>query len=325
MGGDALKPDLLIDLGGTNIRLALACDGVLQPDTMDSSAHRGAPLEGLIEGYLSRQATGGIARIGMAVAAPMDPGPERRVRMTNAPYAFRPAELATNVGADQIVVVNDFEAVARAVPWLVAGDQWRLHPGSRVAGAPMLVIGPGTGLGVAQLVPVADRWLALPTEGGHASLASPAPEYDALLAAVRARFGHASAERVLCGEGLRLLDSWFATGRLHPQRHATAAEIDAMARQGDVAAVQAIDAFLDLLAAFAGSAALITGARGGIALAGGILPRLRQRLDPDRFRARLADKGRYRDYLEAIPLTLITHPAPSLVGLARLWLAGCRT
>ena len=258
----------------------------------------------------------------VAVAGPVQDG---RCVLTNCNWAIDAGELRTTFGW-AARVVNDFEAVALSLPALTPADVARIGPGSPLPGAPMAVVGPGSGLGVACLIadPQNQNHVVLPSEGGHATLAAANSREDDIIGRLRRRFGHVSAERAVSGPGLENL--YQAVGEcdglgLPPKG---AADITRMAlvrpAQGSAegkqrAAVEALELFCAFLGAFAGNAALTFGARGGIFVAGGITPRMVDFLTRSEFRTRFEAKGRFKPYLEKIPTQVIVHPAAAFLGL----------
>jgi glucokinase len=179
----------------------------------------------------------------------------------------------------------------------------------------MAVIGPGTGLGVAGILPTSAGWVAIPGEGGHASLA-PADDFESqLLAAARSEFPHVSAERFLSGIGLPVLHRAVARVMGVAAANLTAEEVveRGLART-DPVCDRTLEAFCALLGSFAGSTALVLGARGGVFIGGGIVPRLGERFFASAFRERFEAKGRFQDYLRAIPTALITDTLVALTG-----------
>lgn len=300
---------LLGDIGGTNVRLALQAPGGAPQEIESLPTAGAASLEDLIGGYLSRHAERGRpVAMALAVAAPIEGD---RVRMTNIEWEISTPGLRSALGVEHVLLLNDFAAIALAIPALARADLETVGPELPPRRGTIGVLGPGTGLGVAGLVPVADGWLALPSEGGHVSLA---PESEQEWGAVRwlhARFGHASAERALSGPGLvNLYHALGGEGALAPSQVVAAAEA------GEPHAREALEMFFALLGTIAGNLALTLGARGGVYLAGGILPRMAAQLRASRFRDRFEAKGRFRDYLAGIATRLVIHPLPAFLGLA---------
>ena len=187
--------------------------------------------------------------------------------------------------------------------------------------AAMAVIAPGTGLGVSGLVPDgAGGFAAVEGEGGHRTLAAQSPREWAIVNALAERFGHASAERALSGPGVEALYRAVASiDGVSCRGDRTAAEIahDAFTRS-DPVAVEAVATFTGFLGSVAGDLALTLGARGGVYLAGGIVPGWGGRFDAARFLDRFRTKGRFRGYLDAVPVRVVTHPYPALAGAGHL-------
>lgn len=303
---------LLADIGGTNARFALLEKGEIGPPAILSVADI-PTAEAAIAAALDQLApAGGVDRAVLAVAGPVVAEP---VRLTNAPWELSSAALAARFGFRRVRLVNDFLALAQALPRIGAAELLPIGGGRRDREAPMLVLGPGTGLGAAGYLPGAR--LAIPTEGGHIGLAASDPWQDAVVAALRARCGRAGAEEALSGRGLANLHAVVAMlrGAQVPERDAAAV----VAAAGNCpVATEALQLFLDFLAAYAGDMALAWGARGGVFLAGGILPRLARSLDTARFRTRFEAKQPMQNWIAEVPLAVILHPAPAFPGLAAL-------
>jgi len=191
--------------------------------------------------------------------------------------------------------------------------------GQATDGAPMVVLGPGTGLGVACFVPASNQSIVLASEGGHATLAGACGREDRILQHLRQRFGHVSAERALSGYGLENIYQAIAAVEGINATPCSAAEITKHALNGgSQRAVAALETFCALLGSFAGSVALTFGARGGVYIAGGIAPRIVDFLARSEFRRRFEAKGRFQSYLGSVPTNVIVHPAATFVGLTSL-------
>jgi glucokinase len=228
------------------------------------------------------------------------------------------------LGLAELKVINDFGAVAYAVPALGADDRVLLHGSDELPPrGPVSVIGPGTGLGVALLVGDADAgWRVVETEGGHVSFAAQDDEELAIARWISARYGRCSNERLLCGAGISQIHAALAAGddRSVPADWAQSlrdpAEIVAAALDGhDLNARRTLARFCAVLGSVAGDAALIHGAR-TVMLAGGIVPRFVPFLKSSAFRERFLAKGRFAAYLESVSIQVITHPQPGLLGAA---------
>ena len=310
---------LLGDVGGTNARFALQPGPGDEPQAV--AQYRCADFESLeaaLRRYLDEQH--GLPRpleAAIGIANPIDGD---QVRMTNHAWQFSIEALRRALGLQRLLFVNDFAALALALPLLRPDEVRPVGAGTAVAGAPLALIGPGTGLGVSGLLRGADgRDRVLSGEGGHVTLAAADDDEAAVIDWLRHRFGHASAERALSGQGLQnLYQGWCA-------RHGQAAE-DLSAPQigeralarSDPACDAALELFLSLLGNVAGNLALTLGARGGVYIGGGIVPRWGARIDASKFRQRFEQKGRFAAYLSGIPVQLIQPgDAPALRGAAR--------
>lgn len=311
-------PRLLADIGGTNARFALQIDG--QFAAVDVLACADYPtLTAAIDAYLARAAalghdTAAIRHAAIAIANPVE---DDLVRMTNHYWSFSVARLRADRQFITLLVVNDFAALAMALPYLQPEQRARIGTGpgggAGLSGRPIGLIGPGTGLGVAGVVQAGGQWMALAGEGGHASFAPNTDDEMLILQAARREYGHVSAERVLSGMGLELIHRTLAGESL------TAVQITGRALgSNDVACVHTIMCFCGVLGSVAGNVALTLGATGGMYIGGGIVPRLGKLFTQSTFRQRFEDKGRLAPYLARIPTWLITEPYPALYGVAAM-------
>lgn len=321
MGTTTTQLALVADIGGTHSRFALTDPADSRPRLLH---RRSLPNTG----FASLQASAGayLADVGLrplravfAVAAPMTAD---LIRLTNHAWSFSRAELQQALGLDELRLLNDFAAVAWAVPALRAKDRIRLH-GRDDAGlqGPVSVLGPGTGLGVAQLVGSRTRgWQVIDTEGGHAAFAPVGVQERALAAWLEAQFGRVSNERVLSGAGLARIDAMVrgVTGTqagMPVALREPAVILEAALEQQEPDARCALQRFCAVLGSVAGDIALIHGAR-RVVIAGGIVPRFIPFLRDSAFRGRFLAKGRLAERLAAIPVQVVTHPAPGLLGAA---------
>jgi glucokinase len=273
-----------------------------------------AGIEKAIAAFLARNATqSAIAGAVLGVAGPIE---HERSLIINSGWTIDAAALRAQFGFAHARLLNDFEAVAYALPHLAAADVRRIGGGQAIVGAPMVVLGPGTGLGVAALISHAGSTVAIATEGGHADLPGTSAHEDAVIAHLRERFGHVSAERALSGPGLENLYQAIASlDGVNVDAH-TAAQIARAGLDGSSPVCRAaLDMFCAMLGTVAGNLALTYGAHGGVFIAGGIAPRMVDFLERSAFRARFAAKGRFRRYLEAIPTSIIVSPDAGFLGL----------
>ena len=310
---------LLADIGGTNARFALQAPGEAFADIEVLACRDYDRIDDAIAAYLARAAarglrTDGIRHAAIAIANPVEGDV---VSMTNHHWRVSLAALRDACDFITLLVVNDFAALAQALPHLRAEGRERIGGTNTVAveGRPIGLVGPGTGLGVSGVVPaVGGRWIALAGEGGHASFAPVSRDEMRILDALWEEHGHVSAERLLSGPGLEAIHRVLSGERL------AAADITTRALDGtcDGACRATVDTFCAILGSVAGNVALTLGATGGMYIGGGIVPRLGPLFHASAFRARFEGKGRLQAWLARIPTWLVTEPYPALRGVAAL-------
>ena len=315
------RPWLVADIGGTNARFGWLAAGATRAEhvqTLPTVGHAGPAEAARV--YLDRLA----ARLGAGYQAPRAGAfavatavGGDQISFTNSGWSFSGQATRTELGLEELLLLNDFEALALSLPRLGSDQVRPIGQATKptVTGT-LAVIGPGTGLGVAGIVPTPQGWVAVPGEGGHASL-SPADDFEsALLAVVRRDHAHVSAERLLSGIGLPVLHQAVATVMGRAGGGVLSAEdvVERGLARSDAACDRTVDAFCALLGSFAGNVALVFGARGGVYIGGGIVPRLGERFFDSEFRRRFEAKGRFHDYLRAIPTLLITDTLAALTG-----------
>jgi glucokinase len=305
---------LVADIGGTNARFALADLATLALSEVHQVRCANHPnLGDAIHDYVGRLPAV-PDRGAIAVAAPVTGG---EISLTNSPWEFSNAELCRKSGIRQLHVLNDFEALALSLPYLARSELRQIGGEAPVEGAAKAVLGPGTGMGVAGLVRSGERWIALPGEGGHVSLGARDEQQLALLERIRKGRDHLSAERVLSGPGLAELYQAVAAshGLSAPELEPNDILVKGSSGEDEIAA-EALDLFVTWLGRFAGDAALLIGARGGVYLGGGIVPNIVGKLSTGTFREAFEDKGRMGAYLAPIPVFVITAEFATLKGAA---------
>lgn len=313
-------PWLVADVGGTNARFGWVDDESGAPAhvrVLPVAAH--ASPGAAAQAYLAALASefGGRPprprRACWALASVIEDDP---IELTNAAWRFSRRELAQDLGVEQLRLLNDFEALALALPRL--GPQQFRPWGDRPRGQGTLaLVGPGTGLGVAALVTTPAGPQALASEGGHATLAATDDDEARVLQEARRHLPHVSAERLLSGIGLPLLHRCLRTTRGLPDVPLQAPQIIERGTTGaDDACRHTLELFCALLGGFAGNVALTYGARGGLYIGGGIVPRLGEFFFQSRFRQKFEAKGRFSSYLSTIPTALITETTAALLGAA---------
>lgn len=308
---------LVGDIGGTNARLALVdTEGHIRHPKTYAAADYGSLTE-VIATYLEGL-TGGrrLARAALAVAGPVVDG---EIAFTNIAWRISEGELVGTFEFEAARLLNDFAAQAMAAPMLSPDNLRQIGPDIRGAeGGPVVVLGAGTGFGVAGLARSERGDLAISAEGGHASFAPGDDVEIEVLRIFRRRHERVSIERVLSGQGL--FDLYQALGEITgiaaPLKDQKAVTAEGL--KGDPLACQTLDRFLEIYGSTAGDIALTYGARGGVYISGGIAPRLIDRMLLGGFRRRFEAKGRLTDYMVDIPTALIVHPYAALVGAARV-------
>ena len=312
-------PRLLADVGGTNARFAWqAAAGAPITDVRVLPCAEYPTLQAAMHAYLDGLNQGRPLAAAIAIANPIT-GDE--VRMTNHHWVFLQSAVKAEFGLQNLQLLNDFTALALALPALPADELRQVGGGAAVPDAPIALLGAGTGLGVSGLLP--DRrggWLPINGEGGHVTLPAVSARERLVMDGLIQRYGRASAERLLCGQGL--VDACAilcAADGVSGQAPGNAAEVTEAALSGRLPqAVETLAHFCALLGSVAGNLALTLGARGGVYIGGGIVPRLGDRFAQSPFRARFEAKGRFSAYLQAIPVWVITSAqSPALTGAAR--------
>lgn len=307
---------VLADVGGTNVRFAVLSDGQLSPIHHMAVADH-SQFGDALAAFMARRADRDTIRHAIfGVAGVVESG---LCALTNNPWIIDTKGLCARFNFIDVHLVNDFEAIAWSLPHLSSSDLRMMGGGAPKADAPKVVLGPGTGLGVAAYVPADQRGFVIRSEGGHVTMPSTSLREGAIIGKLRQRFGHVSAERVLSGPGLENL--YRATASLDSLTVAerSAAEITQAAITGSCAVSRAaLDMFCALLGVVAGNFALTFGAQGGVFVAGGIAAHIREYLPRSQFRSHFEAKGRMSGYVKAIPSYLILHDDPAFIGLQSL-------
>lgn len=333
-------PRLLADVGGTNARFALelAPNRIEHIDVLACADY--ACLADAITAYLNSAAMqaarpGVVKHAAIAIANPVVAD---FVQMTNHHWAFSIEGMRTDLGFETLIVVNDFSALASALPHLQDGEKLQIGGGSVRAGAPLGLLGAGTGLGVSGLIPTGKSmsaatdgivdgdavvatggWTALCSEGGHVTFSPTNQKEVAVLQFAWREFEHVSAERLLSGAGLELIYRALCDQAGRPGERLPAPDIARLALSGECALCNdTIDMFCGMLGTVAGNLAVTLGAQGGIYIGGGIVPRLGERFAASPFRRRFEQKGRFVAYLAQVPTFVITAKYPAFVGVSAL-------
>lgn len=316
MSRDPLHPRLVGDIGGTSARFAMqlragdALSAVAEYPCADFGN-----LEAALRHYLAQHGLPAPQEMALGVATAVT---AEHIVFVNNPWSFSRSALQQGLGLECLLVLNDFAALALSLPDLPPGQLRRIGGGEPQTAAPRVVVGPGTGLGLAALARGLDgRWVVISGEGGHGSIAALSEEQDQVLQLLRREFGHVSAERVLSGPGLVNLHRALSMLAGAAWRERTPSEVVVAARDGDELALGAVRLFSEFLGGFAGNQALSFGTLGGVYIGGGVAGRLGPLLDMVLLRQHFEAKGRLAAYLQPIPLWLIEAPQPALLGALR--------
>jgi glucokinase len=308
-------PILIGDIGGTNARFAILLDSYAEPkqfpvvQTADFATIDQA-IQTMILDRTSVQPQSAV----LAVAGPVD-GDE--IHLTNCPWVVRPKVMASELGLRDILVLNDFEAQALAVVALDETHMVKIGPGVADPSASRVVLGPGTGLGVAGLIHALRTWVPVPGEGGHMDMGPRTSRDFEVFPHIETIEGRISGEQLLCGRGL--VNIYHAIGKADgvATPFTTPAEITGAALdKSDKVASEAVAMFCTCLGRVAGDLALVFMSRGGVYLTGGIAQKIVPLLQSSGFRAAFEDKAPHSELMRGMPVYVITHPLAALSGLA---------
>jgi glucokinase len=308
-------PILIGDIGGTNARFALLVDANAEPrqfPTVQTAAF--ANIDDAIQSAILDQTSIRPRSAVLALAGPID-GDE--IPLTNCAWVVRPLEMLRRLGLEDIVLLNDFEAQALAVVALGEEHMERIGPGTPESAAGRIVLGPGTGLGVAGLVHARGTWIPVPGEGGHMDMGPRTQRDFEVFPHLETIEGRISGEQMLCGRGLVNIYRAIAAADRKTASFSTPAEITAAGLDGsDPISQEALAMFVVGLGRLAGDLALVFMSRGGVYLTGGIAQKIVPALKHPRFRAAFEDKAPHSALLRAMPVYVITHPLAAVMGLA---------
>jgi glucokinase len=315
-GPDAEGETWLVgDIGATNARFGLVSPSGKLLHWHSYAVEHYPMIDDALAQYLGERA--GLPMPRQAAIAVASAVTGDWVTMTNHPWRFSIAALKARFGFDRLEVINDFTALALALPRLGPEDLMTVGGGVAVPRLPLAVLGPGSGLGVSGLVSCGTGWVALTGEGGHATMAPTTDRESAVLDRMRRHFDHVSAERVLSGPGLINLYNTLSEISGVLSRGYTAAQVTDLAMRGeDPLCIETTTMFCAMLGTMAGNLALTLGARGGVYIGGGIVPRLGRFFADSPFRGRFQAMGRFESYLAAIPTHVVTHQLPAFLGCA---------
>lgn len=315
------RPFLVTDVGGTHARIALVrqdTHGAIE--ILEHHDYRCSDYPGLapiIAEFLAAPGQPKVDDIAIGCAGILQ---DEAVISSNLPWPVSLPDLR-GLGIARLAVVNDFVAVAHAAQCMTAENSSLLTPDARSAGpGPVLVVGPGTGLGAAIRVPHGDRIVVLPSEAGHLSFAPGNAREIEVLTWLLQQTPHVSNEHLVSGPGLlRLYQVLCALDGVQARQHAPA-DIPAAARRGDdVQAAEAARMFCGMFGSVVADVVMVSGAVTAF-IAGGIVPKIKDFLGDDTFNARFLNKGVMRQVLERVPVYLFENPHTGLIGAASWYL-----
>ncbi len=310
------------DVGGTHVRI-----GWVQPPSADNQRlHVHAAQRYRCADYPSLSAI--LAKFlgdadhadALVIASAGYPLADGTVITANLPWVLSPRQIQQDLGVASVHLVNDFEAVAHAAAYVDDSQVLQLTGPQQAPSGPLLVLGPGTGLGAAVWIPNDGRPVVLATEAGQAALAVRTPLEMQLLEVMLRDRSHVCVEQALSGPGLLNLYTALCSVRGSVPACTSPDQVTTAADAGDGLAAEALQVFCGLLGSVVGDMALLYGAQGGIYLAGGILPKIRQHLLASTFVERFLDKGPMREALQRIPVRLVEHGMLGVVGAAHWYL-----
>ncbi len=311
------SPRLLADIGGTYARFALeTAPGLMVRAALLRCADH-EDFHAAVRAYLDSVPDVTIEHAGVAIANPVEGD---AVRMTNYHWQFSIEAMRERLGLETLVVVNDFTALAMALPRLTLAEKRQVGGGVPRERSVIGILGSGTGLGMSGLIPADDGWIALGTEGGHTSFAPRDERELAILHFAWKQLPHVSFERLLSGPGLELIYRALAErAGVRAAEGLSAPEITRRAlAASDPVCVETLDTFCAVLGTAAANLAVTLGALSGVYIGGGIVPRLGTWFDRSRFRQRFEDKGRFSSYLAQIPTWVITAENATFHGVSAI-------
>lgn len=307
--------NLVADIGGTNARFALVDDVKLTPiEPRNLRCAEYPTLVDAVNHYLEQVALGRPSKAVMSIASPVT-GDE--LSMTNHIWSFSVRETRAALGFRYLKVLNDYTALALALPSLGEDQCIKIGAGKTLAGHPKAVLGPGTGLGVSGVVFEGDHWIPLQSEGGHVSYGPVNTREQQIIEVIREKMCHVSAEVLLSGPGLSLIFEIITRLDDGEAKQLSPGEVTELALNDKSSmAAEALEIFCGILGTVAGNLALTLGARGGVYIGGGIVPKILDTFTNSGFRERFEQHGRLTNYLQKIPTYVINTDYPTLTGAA---------
>jgi len=306
--------NLVADIGGTNIRLGIAnsISNVEHLTVFQCAKYDG--LADVVRHYLDSLSIEGDITVNacFAIACPVE---NDLIKMTNLPWSFSKSALKKELKLNKFILINDYTAIAHAVPYLSDDQKVQVGRGKAVKDKPISICGPGTGLGVANVIPDHNKWISIGGEGGHVDFGPVNDTEIGILQQLSKKYHHVSYEQLLSGLGLeQIFQSLNAMDKKDVQQ-LSAKEITEKALSGTCPLCEkTLNVFCQVLGSFAGNLALTFGSYGGVYIAGGIVPRFIDFVKESNFRSRFEEKGRLSDFNFTIPTFVITEAQPGILG-----------
>ena len=307
--------NIIADIGGTNMRVAQTDEhGNISNIAIYACAEHASLAEILANFIELHDLNGHNINACLAIASPVDTD---LIAMTNLPWKFSQQKLKQELQLQQLVLINDFTAIAHSVPLLSADQKVQIGTGHVIANKPISICGPGTGLGVANLIALDDGWLALSGEGGHTDFAPIDQQEIAILNFLKTKYQRVSYEQLLSGLGLEQIYQALSIINQGNELSLPAKNITEQALNNNCdLCVETLAQFCRVLGSFAGNLALTIGSSGGVYIAGGIVPRFIEFINNSDFRARFEAKGRLSRLNQSIATFVVTEEQPGLIGAA---------
>lgn len=312
------KIALLMDIGGTNIRMGLSelTDKLQMPTQIQTMSVRDfANLTPAIESYLSDKPSIQVNQLSISIASPVF---DNTIKLTNHNWIIDVKELAENFKLKRVKVINDFTALALSIPFLSSSDLRKVGDGEAQIDASIALIGPGTGLGVSGLHKICGDWSPIEGEGGHITVGARDSRELLLFDVIRSKYGHVSGERLLSGSGIEdVYQTLCLLDGKTPESDLKAPDISGYWKtQSCEISIETMELFCSWLGVVAGNLALTLGAQGGVYIGGGIVPKLGEDFINSSFRESFDNHGRFSKYLSSIPVYIIQAENPALLGVA---------
>jgi len=306
--------NLVADIGGTNIRIGYFTDAQVEVEQLTVfQCNQYQSLAEVLQSYINQQNFQNCEiNVCLAIACPVD---NDLISMTNLPWEFSQSELKAQLQFNHLYLINDYTAIAHAVPFLTEQQKVQIGSGQVVNNKPIAICGPGTGLGVANVVFSDEQCVCLGGEGGHVDFAPTDVTEIKILEFLLTKYQHVSYEQLLSGLGLEQIYQALSHINGVEAKNLTAKDISENALAKNCTTCdQALSQFCKILGSFAGNLALTIASFGGVYIAGGIVPRFIQYFESSEFRARFEAKGRFNDFNRSIPTFVITESQPGILG-----------